>query len=489
MREGRAIVPNLHLVSVILSRLPGKRSRSQLRDMEITLLEPIENFKGQVLTPGQDGFVEACACWNLTVQQTPDMVVLPMTTSDVQAAIRYADAHGLKVTVQTTGHGQPRNCSHGMLINMGHLHAVEVDAASRTALIQGGALWKHVIEPAFEVGLAPLSGSSPDVGVVGYLLGGGIAIMARTHGLGIDSMVSCQIVTPDGELRTASATENADLFWAIRGGGGAFGVITEVTLRLVESPFIYGGSMLFPAARAEEVLTAFARWTQNLSSEATMTATIMNFPPVPFVPEPVRGKAFVIVMGVICADEARGQDLLRPMTDLAPMMNDFQMLPYTASAAVYKDPVDPLPAGGRGVLLKALPETSIGVFLKAVGPIETSPNLMIAIRHIGNRADQNSILPASMDALRSGNYILFCLGVPMGPDASEAMNAQAERIFGALGGDVLCRGPLNWIGEGTVSREHIDECFGAADRDRIGKLKSAYDVRNTFANASVGIDR
>ena len=438
-----------------------------------TLERKIENFSGRMLFSHDEGFAEAASAWCLIIQHQPDVIVVPNNASDVQAAIRFAKAKGMNVTVQATGHGQPKTCAGGMLLVTSQMKSVSIEG--NRARIQGGAKWGDVMGPAYAVGLAPVSGSSSDVGVVGYLLGGGIGITVRTFGLGIDSIRSFEIVTPDGELKTASETENSDLFWALKGGGGAFGVITEIEIELVECAHLYGGSMMFPYERAEEILTAYANWTSTLPCEATVSATIMHFPPVPFIPEHLHGKAFVTIVGAVCTDEATATE------------NDFGMIPYTAADMIHKDPVDPLPASGRGALLKQFTPETARQLVASLGDMSVSPNLMIQIRHIGSRNSTLCPPTSSMDALRDAEFLLYMLGVPMGPVTMEMIQGQAEQVLADIAGDVYCRGPLNWVGEADIPADRIRECYGACDLDRIKAVKAEVDPDNMFANAGVGI--
>lgn len=438
-----------------------------------------------MLFPNDEGFMEAAAAWCLIVQHQPDVIVIPNNASDVQAAIRFAKEKGLNVTVQATGHGQPKTCAGGMLLVTSQMKGVSIEG--NRARIQGGAKWGDVMGPAYAAGLAPVSGSSTDVGVVGYLLGGGIGITVRTFGLGIDSIRSFEIVTPDGQLKSASESENSELFWALKGGGGAFGVITEIEIELVDCAHLYGGSMMFPYDRAEEILTAYANWTPTLPCEATVCATIMNFPPVPFIPEHLQGKAFVTILGALCTDEATAAAILKPIADLGPVMNDFGMIPYVAADMIHKDPVDPLPASGRGGLLKRFTPETARQLVSSLGDISISPNLMIQIRHIGSRNSALCPPTSSMDALRDAEFLLYMLGVPMGPVTIEMIQGQAEQVLADIAGDIYCRGPLNWIGEADIPADRIRECYGACDLDRIKAVKAEVDPNNMFANAGVGI--
>src|ERR1044072_1249919 len=205
--------------------------------------------EGDVILPDEGEYDAARAAWNLPIDQPPAAIVVADSIADVQAAVEYATVANLKVAVQTTGHGIPRECHGGLLIRLSRLNYVVVDADRRIAHVGGGAMWHDVLEIAGKEGLAGLCGSTPYVGVVGYMLGGGFSIMSRKYGLGIDTIRAMKVVLADGSLVKASSTENVDLFWAIRGGGGAFGILVEIEIDLLPVADVFGGSVMYPIER------------------------------------------------------------------------------------------------------------------------------------------------------------------------------------------------------------------------------------------------
>jgi FAD/FMN-containing dehydrogenase len=452
----------------------------------INQAKPVESLRsalsGELFCREEAGYFEAKFAWNVTIDQQPDIVVVPANTQDVQTAVRFAAEHQMPIAVQATGHGQPRSIEGGMLINTSKLNSVSIDAGRRLARMGGGAVWNDVIPLAYEAGLAPLSGSSPNVGVVGYTLGGGFGLMARTYGLAIDSVRQVEIVTPDGNLLQASENENAELFWALLGGGGAFGVVTEITMELYPSPDFYGGALLYPADRAPEIYRAYGEYTKDLSTDVTTAMVTITFPPVPFVPEPLQGKSFVIIS--VCVTGSRGPELLQPLRDLGPVMDHVRSCPYTESASVFNDPVDPLPAFGQGIMLTDYTEETAAAMLEAIGDIPTSPNLMIQLRHIDGLPHDSH---GSLGSRRKAKYFLYFLGVPLGPATPQSMDEQAKRVFKALEPWVLCRGPLNWLGERNVPSDAIAEVFGAEAFTRLAGLKAELDPQNLFRYAGIGI--
>ena len=192
-----------------------------------------DRMSGRVSAPGDLDWDEARQAWNLAVDQRPAAVAIPHSADDVIAIVEFANERGLRVTAQGTGHnaGAFDTLADTILVKTQEMRGVEIDAAARVARVAAGTLWIEVTEPASALGLAPLAGSSPDVGVVGYSLGGGASWLARKHGLSSNSVVAIELVTADGELVRADAEHHADLFWALRGGGGNYGVVTHMEIR------------------------------------------------------------------------------------------------------------------------------------------------------------------------------------------------------------------------------------------------------------------
>jgi len=218
-----------------------------------------ERMEGRVSAPGDTDWDEARQAWNLAVDQRPAAVAIPATAADVVAVVEFARERGLLVTAQGTGHnaGAYDTLANTILVKTHELRGVEIDAEARIARCQAGTLWAEVTQPASELGLAPLAGSSPDVGVVGYVLGGGLSWLARKHGLASNNVRAIELVTADGALVRATHDDHADLFWALRGGGGNYGIVTAVEIELYAYPTVYAGMMLWPWERGAEVLKAW----------------------------------------------------------------------------------------------------------------------------------------------------------------------------------------------------------------------------------------
>ena len=300
-------------------------SSPNVQPYESTELDHLRaSVTGQVITPNNDAYDKARQAWNLTVDQHPALIVVAQTDIDIVEAVKFANMQGLDIAVMATGHGTIREADHSMLIVTSQLTDVRVSVEAQTAWVSAGAKWGRVLEAAQAVGLAPLLGSSPDVGAVGYTLGGGMGWLARKYGLSTDSVNRFELVTADGQMLRASATENADLFWGLRGGGGNFGVITGMEIQLYPVTTVYGGNLFYPADKAKEVYAHYRHWIANAPDELTSSVVLMNFPPVPEVPEFLRGQSFVIVRGCYSGPMEEGEELLKHWrTWQAPLIDDF----------------------------------------------------------------------------------------------------------------------------------------------------------------------
>src|SRR5688500_3158154 len=239
---------------------------------------PRPQLSGEFVTPSDEGFDAARQAWNLTVDQRPEAVAVPADVADVQEIVRFARDAGLRVAMQGTGHnaGAYGPLDGSILVRTARLNGLEIDGDARTARAGAATLWGEVTPSTSELGLAPLSGSSIDVGVVGYSLGGGLSWLGRKHGLASSHVKAVELVTADGEHLRADAGNEPDLFWALRGGGGSFGAVTAIEFGLHEVPELYAGMLAFPWERAAEVLEAWRAWLPSTPEEATSVGRIMQ---------------------------------------------------------------------------------------------------------------------------------------------------------------------------------------------------------------------
>ena len=294
---------------------------------------------------------------------------------------------------------------------------------------QAGALWADVVGPAAEHGLAALAGSSHDVGVVGYCLGGGLSWLARKHGLAANSVVAVQIVTADGRVVVADANHDADLFWAVRGGGGSFGIVTAIELALYPVDDLYAGMLAFPVERAAEILRAWREWVRTVPDEATSVGRILHFPPLEDIPEPMRGQSFVVVEMAYLGDEASASELLAPLRALGPAMDTFAPATPADLLQLHMDPPHAVPGVGDGALLDVVPGEAIDA-LVAVSGADT-PLLSVELRHLGGAVGRAPEGHGALAALE-GDFALFAVGIAPHPEAVAAIKAHLDVVEGAI---------------------------------------------------------
>ena len=301
--------------------------------------------RGAVIEPGQPGWDAATLAFNLAFTQEPTAVAVPEDERDVAEIIRFAAANGLQVAPQRTGHNaEPLGAMDDViLLRTDKLRGVEIDVERRVARVRAGSKWEDVVPRASELGLAALHGSTPDVSVAGYSLGGGVGWYARKHGLSTNSVLAIELVTADGKLRRVDHENEPELFWALRGGGGNFGVVTALEVQLYAIPEVYAGVLFFPWERSSEVLHAWLDWTRTVPEEITSVGRILQFPPLDELPEHLRGGKFAVVEAVYIGTEADGADLLAPLRALGPAMDTFAMVPPVGIAELHMDPPEPVP--------------------------------------------------------------------------------------------------------------------------------------------------
>ena len=305
---------------------------------------------GRVFVPGEAGYDQGRRAWNLAVDQRPAIVVEAESADDVAQAVRYARARRIRIAPQGTGHGAgPLEPLDGaMLLRTTRMRKVHIDPAARTARAEVGAVWQDVTVPAAQHGLAALAGKSPNVGVAGYTLGGGLGWLARHYGMAANSVTAAELVTPDGNLVRAEAEHEPDLFWAVRGGGG-MGVVTALEMTLYPVSELYAGDLFFPIQRAAEVLRAWGEWTGTVPDEVTSVGHLLRLPPLPELPEPLRGRAFVVVEAAYLGDAGPGAELIGPLRPARPGTRHLRDHPtFRALAAEHGPrPADALPRHRR----------------------------------------------------------------------------------------------------------------------------------------------
>ena len=430
--------------------------------------------RGPVSRPGDGGYDKERAGFQTAQCHRPSLIVGATGAADVSAAVMLAAETGQPVAVQATGHGLATPAEDGVLITTCRMNGVRVDAESRTAWIAAGVRWNRVIHEAAPFGLAPLSGSSPDVGAVSYTLGGGLGLLSREFGYAADHVRAIDVVTADGRIRRVVPGD--DLYWALLGGRDNFGVVTGMEIDLMPVDRIYGGALHFDADLVEDVLHTYLSWTATVPDELTSSVGLMPMPDLPMVPVPLRGRYVASVRVVYHGDSASGERLIAPLRAIGPRLVDsLAEMPYRAAASIYNDPVTPHAYHGDGLLLHDVDAETLRMVRGHTGP-DAPVMCVVGLNHLGGALARP---PATPNAIghRSARYLLRILSPLDGTDATTTVRSVHRRVSDALGSAIVGRS-LNFVfgshGEVTPGG------YEPADYRRLTELKAAYDPENLF---------
>ncbi len=365
---------------------------------------------GPVALPDSPGFGAETLAFNAATVHRPDVVLGAANAQDVAAGVKWAAEHRLPVAVQSTGHGADSAVDGGLLINTRRLQGLQIDPVERTARVGAGVKWRSVLEASVPFGLIGLHGSSTDVGVVGYTVGGGLPVLGRAHGFAADHVRSMEVVTADGALRRIDAGAEAELFALMRGGKGNFGIVTELEFSLFPLGEFYGGGIIYPGADAALILAAFREWLPTLPDDASPSISLLRLPDMEFVPAPLRGQFVVHLRFAFLGTREDGDRLLAPMRAVSmPMMDTAGPMSYLDVDQIHMDPADPLPFTAGGALLNDLGEETLADLLKLTGEGSDCPLLLVEIRPLGGALARPGAMPDAVSG-RDAAFLLFLLG-------------------------------------------------------------------------------
>ena len=436
-----------------------------------------DNLDGDVVVRGDAEWDEARLAWNLAADQRPAAVVYPESADDVVAIVAFARDRGFRLTTQSTGHfaNTLDSFDDTILVKTSRLRGLEIDPETRTARVEAGVLWGEVSLAAAEHGLAALSGSSPDVGVVGYTLGGGLGWLARRYGLAANSVLAVELVTADGRRVRTDTDNEPDLFWALRGGGGSFGIVTAIEFSLYPVPEVYAGILFFPFERAGEILNAWREWVESTPVELTSVGRLMQFPPIPDIPEPVRGQSFVIVEATYIGSEEDGAALLEPLRRLGPVMDTFGMIPVEELRHLHMDPPQPVPGAGDGFNLADVTPETINALVAVAGPCSGSPLLSVELRQLGGAVAEPSTEHGAVGAIDAG-FALVAVGMALDEEMRGFVEARVTALKAALDPWTADRGYFNF----ADSPKDGESLFPPDTYRGLQWVKAAYDPAELF---------
>jgi FAD/FMN-containing dehydrogenase len=438
-------------------------------------------FSGDVREPGDPGYDEARQVFNAMIDRRPAVIARCATSADVAAAVNAAREHGLVVAVRCGGHSFSglSTCDDGMVIDLGGLASVDVDVAARTARADGGLRWGKFDAATQAHGLHTPGGRVTTTGLGGFTTGGGYGWTSSRYGLACDNLLSAEVVLADGSIVRASEREHADLFWAIRGGGGNFGIVTEFEFRLHElGPAVLAGLTMFPLSRAAQVLPAWRDWADAAPDELSTGCAVITAPPEPFVPPGLRGKPVLGIPVLWVGDPAAGAAAAAFLRSLGPAVDHIGPMPYTAFQAAL-DPISPwgVRSYARGEYMRELSDAAIGTFLSHAEALAVTgaPLSQLVIFRIGQSIGR---VPDEATAFshRDARYLFHPISVWTDPAGDAEMIAASRAFAAAMRPFSTGAAYLNFTPEG----DRVRDAYGDAKYQRLVAVKNRYDPANLF---------
>jgi hypothetical protein len=428
---------------------------------------------GRTATPDDSDWDQARAAWNLAADQQPVAVVFAENADDVAATVRFAASNDLKVAAQGTGHGAaPLAPLEGtILLKTERMRGIEVDPEARTARIEAGVWGAELGQAAGEHGLCFLPGSAPDVGVVGYTLGGGLSWLGRRHGFACNRVAAIELIDAEGEPRSVDAANDPDLFWALRGGGGGYAVVTALHLDLLPIAEVYAGALVFPAEVGAKAVRTYRDWVAGVPEEVTSVVRFITPPPIPDVPEPLRGRPLLTIDAACIGSQAEGEAAIAPLREIdETIMDTFAWMPASGLSRIHMDPENPVPGVGEGQTIRDLPDEAIDAFVSIAGPGSGSPLLLSELRHLGGALGRPAEHSGALSHLDAG-FVMYSVGMPMTPELGEAIPLHLRKVGETMRPWASDGGYYNFT-EGPCDVDAIlppDVC------DRLGEAKRKWD--------------
>ena len=442
------------------------------------------SIRGRVATADDADWDEARRAWNLAADQRPSAVALVEGSDDVSRVVGFARDNGLRVTAQGTGHGAValRSLEDVILIKTERMRGVELEDGG--ARVEAGAWAADLGEAAAKTGQSFLPGTSPNVGVTSYTLGGGLSWFGRKYGWACNRVRAIELVTADGEARTVDATTDADLFWALRGGGGGYAVVTALHVELVPVSEAYAGALLFPPELAADATRAYRNWTAGAPEEAGSMVRMLNLPPLPDIPEPLRGKRWLAIMAAVIGSREEGENTIAPLREIgAPTVDSFDQIPAPGLSRIAMDPEPPVPGLGHHRVLAELPDDAIDAVVDVAGPESGSPLLLAEFRHLGGALRRPAENGGALDRL-DAEFVMLGIGMLMDPSLREPMTSALDELAGAV---------HPWAGEGGYFNYaerscDVDAILPAETCERLVQVKRSWDPDDLIlANHSVAL--
>jgi hypothetical protein len=442
------------------------------------------SIRGRIATADDADWDEARQAWNLAADQRPSAVAVVEGAEDVSKVVGFARDHELGVTAQGTGHGAValRSLDDVILIKTERMRGVELEDGG--ARVEAGAWASDLGEAAAKTGHSFLPGTSPNVGVTGYTLGGGLSWLGRKYGWACNRVRAIELVTAEGESRTVDATTDADLFWALRGGGGGYAVVTALHVELVPVSEAYAGALLFPPELAADGTRAYRDWTAGAPEEAGSMVRMLNLPPLPDIPEPLRGKRWLAIIAAVIGSREEGENAIAPLREIgAPAVDSFDQIPAPGLSQIAMDPEPPVPALGHHRVLAELPDDAIDAVVDVAGPESGSPLLLAEFRHLGGALRRPAENGGALDRL-DAEFVMLGIGMVMDPSLREPMTSALDQLADAVEPSTAEGGYFNYAERPC----DVDAILPADTCERLVQVKRSWDPDDLIlANHSVAL--
>jgi FAD/FMN-containing dehydrogenase len=441
-----------------------------------------ESLRGELLLPTSPGYDTARSIWNGAIDRHPAGIARCTGVADVVAAVRFAGARDLVVAVRSGGHGVGGHalCDDGLVIDLSPVKGIRVDPATRSARAEAGVLWGELDRETQHFGLATVGGIVTHTGIAGLTLGGGIGWLTRKHGATVDNLLSADVVTAEGEFLTASEEENSDLFWAIRGGGGNFGIVTSFVYRLHPvGPIVLAGPVFHALEDAPDVLRFYREFIAAAPDELTTIFDLSVAPPVPFLPERVHGKPILMMGACYAGSPDEGAEVVRPLKQFGrPIADLLEPKPYTGLQSMF----DPLVPHGwhrywKSVELPPLTDDAIDTLVEKASAFTSPKSYCIVFQLGGALARVGEDATAFSQRGAAHNVNINAVWTEDDTDAERHI-AWAQDFFDAMQPHAGGRVYLNFLGEEGGNR--VRQAYGARNYERLVELKRVYDPSNFF---------
>ena len=457
-----------HLQVIILGGM-----NTVLEEAAVTAFE--QSLRGPLLRPGEDGYDAARQVFNGMIDRHPALIARCAGVADVINCVNFARAHQLLVAVRGGGHSVAGHavCEGGLVIDLSHLKGIRIDPLRRTARAEPGLTWGEFDHETQAFGLATTGGQISTTGIAGLTLGGGWGYLARTYGLAADNLLSIDLVTANGQLLTASATEHADLFWGLRGGGGNFGVVTSFEYQLHQVGPVLAGIIIHPFENAKAVLTFYRKFTHAAPDELASGVVLMSMP-----------DGLPVVGIVVCyhGPIERGERLLQPLRSFgSPLIDEIGPMSYTMAQKLIDDFYPPgLQEYWKSSFLTEISDAAVDTML-SWSANRPSPLCHVVLEHtLGgavSRIDRN----ATAFDHRDVQYSFLSLGVCAAPAEAETCARWARELWEAMQPYLTDRVYVNYLGqEADEGIERVKAAYGSEKYDRLVALKNTYDPTNLF---------